>query len=238
MTAIMKARKLFIISALSVGLLATATAAPVTINNFSFETGGSAPNGVLDPGSGTLAGWDYTRTGVLPATLTDVSFGASGLATNGSNVAELQFLAGVLANVGIFQNTGVSFLPNSIYTLSFDIDQRSVASLLNGASAALYEGTNVVASMSGGSLLTLLDGSGGLQPVSFQYTTGAVAPSGTIGIGFSAGGVAEVLGAGLIIDNVRLDVVPVPEPGTALMIAMAGGWLHLVSRRRRRIAQA
>lgn len=234
----MKARTLLIISALSLILPSAATAAPITINNFSFETGGSAPNGVLDPGSGTLAGWDYTRTGVLPATLTDVSFGSSALATNGTNVAELQFLAGVLAGVSLFQDTGVSFLPNSIYTLSFDIDQRSVANLLNGASASIFEGSNVVASVSGGSLLTLLDGSGPLQPVSFQYTTGAVAPSGNVGIGFSAGGVAEVLGAGLIIDNVRLDVVPVPEPGTALMIAMAGGWLHIISRRRRRFAQA
>ncbi len=230
----MKVHKHLILSVLAMASLGTAAAAPVTVADYSFEsTTGSSPNGLLDNPDGTLGGWQYFRTGVLAPTLTDVNFVSNpGLATDGNNVAQIGFLAGVLASGTLFQDLNTSYLANSIYTLTFDTDQVSLLTALNGASANLYAGNSIVASLGGNTLLSLLDGTTDLETVSFQFTTGAVAPVGDIGVGFSIGGVAEVAGSGLIIDNVRLDVVPVPEPGSALMIAMAGGWLHLVRRRR------
>ncbi len=181
----------------------------------------------------------------MPATLTNVAFGSWGNASDGSNAAQLTFLVGVAATVStqltflvgvaatvsIFQDTEVAFLPDSIYTLTFDADQASALSLLSGASASIFAGVTPVATLSGASLLTLLDGSGPMHSFSLQYTTGASAPAGNIGIGFSAGGLAEVAGAGIVVDNVRLDVTPVPEPGSAALVALVGSCFLLARRR-------
>ncbi len=211
---------------------ASLSAEPVPVSNHSFEVPtGSAPNGLFDPADGSIGAWSYTRTGVLPATLTDVTFGSWGAASDGSNAAQLTFLVGALATVSLFQDTGVTFAPNSIYTLTFDVDQVSPVALLSGGSASIFAGGTEVATLSGGSLLDLLDGSGPMHTFSLQYITGETAPVGNIGIGFTAGGVLEVLGSGLVVDNVRLDVTPVPEPSGALLIAAAGIWV-LAARRR------
>lgn len=205
----------------------------IPISNYSFESpSGSSPNGVLDPANGSIGDWSYTRSSLLlPATTVDVTFGSWGEATDGSNAAQLTFLAGALGTVSIFQDTGTAFQANSIYTLTFDADQYSAVSLLSGASASIFADSTPVATLSGGSLLDLLDGTSGMRTFTLQYTTSEIAPTGNIGIGFSAGGVVELLGAGLVVDNVRLDVTPVPEPGSALLVA-AMGFRLLFSRRR------
>ncbi len=224
-----------VISLLSVALLnSTSFAVPITVADFSFETPGNSPNGLIPP-NGSLGAWQYERTGLLPATLTDVVFGPSALATDGSNVASLTFLVGALAQVSIYQDIGVPFQANSIYTLTFDMDQNSLANLLSNASASIYSDNTAVATYSGNNLLSLLDGTGPLETVTLQFVTDGTIPTGSLGIGFQIGGGlnVEALGSGLIIDNVRLDVSPVPEPGTAFLMAMTGCWLHCFLRRRR-----
>ncbi len=206
---------------------------PVFVSNFSFESPtGSSPNGLFDPANGSIGDWQYQRSSLLlPATSVDVTFGSWGAATDGSNAAQLTFLTGVLGTVSIFQDLGTTFLANSIYTLSFDADQYSAVALLSGASAALYAGATPVASLSGSSLLGILDGTGAMHSFTLQYTTGESVPAGNIGVGFSAGGVAELLGSGIVIDNVRLDVTPVPEPGGVLLLGLGVSQLLLTRRR-------
>ncbi len=229
----MKTKSILVFAVVFVVSATSVKADPVPISNASFESpSGSAPNGLFDPANGSIGAWEYTRTGALPATLTDVTFGSWGNATDGSNAATLTFLAGVAAEVSIYQNLGTSFLSNSLYTLSFDAGQASVLSLLSGASASIYANSAPVATLSGSSLVSLLDLNGNLTGFTLNFTTGETVPSGDIGIGFSAGGVAEVIGSGLVIDNVRLNVSPVPEPGTAMLIGLTGMWL-LTNRRRR-----
>jgi hypothetical protein len=206
---------------------------PIPVSNFSFESPtGSAPNGLFDPDNGSIGAWQYSRTGVLAATLTDVTFDSWGTATDGSNAASLTFLAGVAAEVSIFQDLGTSFLSNSLYTLTFDAGQASAVSLLSGASASIFAGGTPVATLSGATLISLLDLNGDLSGFTLEFTTGEVAPVGNVGIEFSAGGVAEVIGSGLVVDNVNMTVTPVPEPGSAMLIGMTGLWL-LINRRRR-----
>jgi hypothetical protein len=206
----------------------------IAISNFSFESPqGDSPNSLISPPNGSIGDWQYTRTGlVTPQLATDVVFGSWGTATDGSNTAQLTFLAGAVAEVSIFQDLGTPFLSNSIYTLTFDAGQASVLSLLNGASASLFAGNTAVATLSSGSLISLLDLNGSLTGFSLAFATGDSAPLGSIGVGFSAGGVAELLGAGLVIDNVQLTVAPVPEPGTAFLIGLSG---FLLQRNRRRL---
>jgi len=200
----------FIVAVIALtGTVAFAT--PIAISNPSFENPtGSAPNGVGDPPNGSIGAWNYTRTGVLASTLTDVTFGPSALATDGTNVATMNFLVGVLANETLSQDLGVPLLPNSVYTLRFDADQASIVSLLTNASAAITAGGVPVASLNNAALLGLLNGAGPLHPVTLHFTTGAVAPSGNLGIAFQIGGVVQALGSGLVLDNVRMDVAPAP----------------------------
>lgn len=238
-------------------MVSPAESAPVTIQNASFESpSGSAPNGLFDSSSGNIGSWNYQRTGLLAQTLTDVSFQSSALATSGSNVATFDFLASALGGVSLSQTLGVSLLPNTLYTLTFDADQYSAVNLLTSASVSLLSGGLAVATLSDSTFLSLLDGTNGLSQVMLQYQTGTDVPVGNVGILFTVGGVAQVLGAGLVIDNLQLDAttfssspapsgligchinyVPtsgpaiiVPEPSAALMVM--GSALCLLRRTR------
>lgn len=211
------------------------SATPVPLQNASFESPtGNSPNGLFDSPDGAIGAWSYTRSGVLPQTLTNVAFVPSLLATDGSNVADLSFVVAAVGGLSLYQDTGVSWLPDTIYTLTFDADQLSTVSLLSGASVSLMGGALPVASLSDASLLGLLDGAGVLNEVSFSFLTGSVAPTGNLGVRFTIGGIADVLGAGLVVDNVRLDATPnpVPEPSTAFLAGLAA--LQLFKRRRGR----
>jgi len=224
-------RALFVASFM---LANTVSAASITLQNSSFESPvGDSPNGLFDAPDGNIGAWSYSRSGLLAPTLTDVSFASSALATDGSNVAALSFLVGAVGGITLYQDTGVSWLPDTTYTLTFDADQISTVSLLSEASVSLFGGATPIATLNSGSLLSLLDGTGGLNQISLQFATSSIAPTGTLGVQFAVGGVAEVLGAGLVIDNVALDATPTPtpEPGSALLASFASIWL-IVSRRR------
>jgi len=224
----MKTNRFLLLATLLATFSAVLKGETIAISNFSFEDpSGSAPNGLLDPANGSLGDWQYTRTGLAAATLTDVTFGSWGAATDGSNTAQLTFLVGAVADVSIFQNLGAPFLSHSIYTLTFDAGQASILSLLSGASASIFANTTPVATLSGGSFVSLLDLNGNLTGFSLEFETGEVAPLGNIGVGFSAGGLAQLAGSGLVIDNVQMTVAPVPEPGPALLIGLSGFWLML-----------
>jgi hypothetical protein len=60
--------------------------------------------------------------------------------------------------------------------------------------------------------------------LTLTYNTGAVAPSGNIGIFLGAGGTARSH-----FDNVRLDATPIPEPSVGILAGLAG--LVLLRRR-------
>jgi len=132
--------------------------------------------------------------------------------------------------------TGISLLPNSVYTLSVDVGRRLdhggnnySLSLLDGTSVFCTSGSN-----SNGSITA-----GAFQDVTLQCVTGATVPGGFLGI--------ELTGDGnqLDFDNVRLDVststVSTPEP-SALALTSVGllvsGLFFVLSRRRHYLQSA
>ena len=123
------------------------------------------------------------------------------------------------------QDLGVGFLTDSIYTLTISIGNRTTD--VNNPT-----GTAVFGLTAGGTdqavftqVASSLVPGGTFRDFTYTFTTGAVAPTGNVGIRLGA----AVGGRGLF-DNVRLDVSPVPEPGTTLF-ALLGGLL--IARRRR-----
>ncbi len=192
---------------------AVAQAAPIAVSNPSFESpSGSVLNGLLDPPNTNIGLWSVFRTGVLPQTLMDVSFEASDRATHGTNVAKMDFLVGAIASTTLSQTLAMEMQPKSVYTLTFDAGQVSGLNLLTGASASIIAGPTPVASMAGTELLAHLSSVGPLSPVSITFITGDTAPAGPLGVSFGMGGLVQALGAGMLVDNVRMDVVPALAP--------------------------
>ena len=129
----------------------------------------------------------------------------------------------------IYQDLGTAWAPNTKYTLTVGVGNRSGfgqgASVLalgsTSDAAGVFVSSTTVAENANANVNTF-------QDFSLIFTTGAVAPTGNIriyGENVSAGSRTH-------FDNFRLDAAVVPEPGS-LVAGLAGG-LGLMIRRRRR----
>jgi hypothetical protein len=220
-----------------------ARAANIPINDPSFEnyTGSLSQGilGVLLPAtSGTFGSWNVSRTGIgtlLSPTAPAMSLEASGFATDGSQIAAVRYLANVAATATFSQTLAVSFQPNTVYQLEADIGTGGLASVLAiNSGMRLKAGATTVASGADGTLISLLDLGPDFDRYCIQFTTGAVAPSGNIGIELFGGGLVAAV-SGLAFDNVTLTATPVPEPSTIALGAVALAGLGMcVTRRLRR----
>jgi hypothetical protein len=180
---------------------------------------------------GTPGGpWNGSTAGVLGLLLppemtisTTGGFGGDGIATI-SGIANVGIL-GVLDNGALFSQTlGVAYLPNTVYTLSVDVTNAGLLSLgaltNSGVGIALTSGGSVVDSSltSPLSLVSLSLLSGNFYDMTLQFTTGAVAPSGNIGINLFDTP-TNLVNANLLqtvsFSDVTLNAgAPTPEPAT------------------------
>lgn len=218
------------LSAVALLTLSVGHAAPVTVNNASFEVDAAASGtdstvvptdwtafneaGSTDMGSGHPNGVQYTSNNPLAAP-------ADGNQYSYINI----FSAGTTG--GIYQDVG-ALQANTDYTLTVAIGSRldrinspGIISLLDG-----FDNTGSLLATGGG-----LSGTQGTwEDFTASFTTGAsvsgdlivelsVAPAGTIQADF---------------DNVRLDASPVPEPSTYALLG--GGLFSLMTIRRRKSA--
>jgi hypothetical protein len=233
------------------GLLAVSPlvlAGNITIPDFSFEgitTTIASPTtlgvGIIGTNTGPIGAWSASSGASIGGLLGSVS---SGTATSlgapagadGSFVARINLPAGAGGSVDLSQSLAPSFLANSIYTLSFEIDAGSTATLLSGSSMSLEAGSIDVATLSGTAFTSLLDGNNDFQTLSLTFQTGNTPPVGVIGIDFDANSTAGA-GGNFFLDNFQLGVTAAPEPST---YALGGLGLLLMTfewrRRRSRIA--
>jgi hypothetical protein len=132
--------------------------------------------------------------------------------------------------------TGISLLPNSVYTLSVDVGRRFDVTAAN-YSLSLLDGANVFCTS--GSTSNSFIPAGTFQDVTITCATGATVPGGFLDIVLTGDG------RQLDFDNVRLDVTPgtvsTPEPG-ALALTFVGllvsGLFFVLSRRRHSLQSA
>jgi hypothetical protein len=226
-------------------LLASSTitqAISLQVQNNSFENitaSVSAPTslGVTLAGTNTTSFGAWTATagaslaGLSPSSIsagTGISLGGP-TPTDGSFDARISLSSGVGASVSLSQILNSTFLPNSSYTLSFDLDAGANVALLGQAVLELRAGSSTVASLSSSSLLSLLDTSSGFQTINLNYVTGDTAPSGNIGLFFGANSLAGVSG-NIYFDNVGLTVQTVPEPSFGALMGAGLGLLCIVTR--------
>ncbi len=204
------------------------------------------PSG-LGPWAASSDGIDLLFLPDLAAPVVDITGGAAGdLTFGGLEVTNVVGLGLLSTTAEAFATTSTAFLANSVYTLTFDIASSTTLSAslfsdlgfnvsLTAGGLGLNPGTAVANTILDPSILdlNLLLGTSGTGTLTF--TTGAVAPTGNIGVLVEFGnstGALDVNALGEIsFDNFGLSVAPVPEPGSAVMLALG---MALLFRRRSR----
>lgn len=138
----------------------------------------------------------------------------------------------------------IPFLPNTQYSLTFNMGY--VAGISGGLSGyefslgSVSSGVYTPVSFSAGIIPHIGNmHSNGAEstPVTLSYTTGAVAPGGTLALQWAQTQSTAVAGSSDFFgfNHVTLDATAVPEPSASLFIA---GGLGLLTRRRQRVRSA
>lgn len=167
----------------------SAMAAPLTVDNFSFEMPGNGPNGF----GGTITSWvDGDGAGTQAGTFnpTATRYPLSGGATDGGNVA---FSNGPT----ISQTLSATYQPNTIYTLEVDVGDRNDTTF-PGFDVQLYSGGVLVGSASE-THLSVPNGGFATATVSFAASSGFVGNGSPIQILLNSDG------GQTNFDNVRVD---------------------------------
>ena len=181
-------------------------AVAVIILNQSFENPGG--------GAGTYA----AATSWVGSSFTEIS---TEVPLSGGHLARYN---GQNDNTTGSQDLRVGFLANSVYLLTISIGDRATNFLSGTVSFGLTAGGTNQGAFTQVTRAQVADNT--FQDFTYTLTTGAVAPTGNVGIKFSA----DTTGRG-VFDNVRLDASAIPEPSTALCAVIGG--LALLRRRRR-----
>jgi hypothetical protein len=220
--------------AASLGLFSgSASATPITVANFSFETPGTNNGGAGCPITGWTCSTNSSSMGVYVPVTTQFPSGANGL-SGGAIVpdgTQAAYLA--LTNGFISQNTAALIANSTTYTLSVFVGRRNDFNPAISGSIALTNNGTVFAT-----LAMSAPAQGQWLDETVSYTT-TLADSllfgGTLGIR-----ITDLNGNQLNVDDVRLSqstttVTDVPEPATlglfGLGLAAVG-----VARRKRRAA--
>jgi hypothetical protein len=222
------------VSLASLALLApsSAHAAPITVNNHSFET----PVTLSYTANPALGGWTF-ETIDSPLNyyvqLLDSTMPAVSGVTDGT-----QYLGLYTHNstTRIYQDTGVAWAPNTVYTLSLALGNRDHSQNVGATTHFGLSTDNTVANIVGAASVvnTELIAQQDWDIFTYSITTGSVAPVGNLFIVLTKEGQSG--DARIQLDNVSLDAsaVPVPAPEPASLALIAGGLVFALRRRKQR----
>lgn len=213
-----------------VALAPSAQAAPITVGNYSFESPVIGGDYIANP---ALGSWTFETidSGLnyyvqkFEATLPAVSG-----VTDGN-----QYLGLYTHNLTtrIYQDTGVAWAPNTVYTLTAALGNRDHSQNVGATTHFGLSTDSTAANILGGAAIVNTDtiAQQDWDTFTYSFTTGAVAPVGNLFIVFTKEGQAG--DARVQIDNVTLDatavVFPAPEPASLVLIA--GGLVFALRRR-------
>jgi hypothetical protein len=206
---------------------AQVSATPVTIQNYSFESPTLGGPGSYT-GSGFTDGFTFVEgSGTQWATSNEFTLDGSGNLLSPADGHNFAYMNGSNTAL-IYQDVG-ALLPNATYTLTVAagsrIDQGPSGLILGFANSSTYaigDSSLLAESASLRPAITV----GGFTDVSFTFTTGSVVSGDlTIFIQNANDNYPSTL------DNVRLDVVAVPEPATTGLAIGGGIFLLIVGRR-------
>ncbi len=215
--------------------LSAAFAEPIYVENYSFEFDIAPVGGVVEtPPTGWISYYQTGSKDIGSQNPKDTQFTVNNPFAYPAEGNQFLYLNTFPENPngvsGVYQTVG-ELMPNMTYTLTVAIGSRldrlntpGTISLVNGED---YTGTVLA---TGGGLPAVQDT---WEDFSISFTTGDTV-EGYLTI------VLSTVAAGTIqadFDNVRLDMVPVPEPSTIASLMAAAGLGGLVLRRRRRAVE-
>ncbi len=225
-------KTLFSILCLTIGLPSIAGAASIAVTNASFEDNDQPQNWA----NGIPGGWtsEGGTAGTTPGLTVDgpnrtfmelsSAIGASG----GDGPTNL----GLRSNALIYQDLGVPFLANTVYTGDLLANRRGGAN--NEAVFGLStSGTGALLGTAGGFTTSTFTTSNTFLPVSSltaaqgnvaTFTTGATAPAGNVFLVLSAPT------GNAVVDLISVDATTIPEPSSLALISLAA--LGILRRRR------
>ena len=214
----------------------SAQAAPIVVDNFSFESP-VVPTGQGYIGSPSLGGWNYVNAGGSfdYVQVFDPSLPAVSGVTEGNQYYGMYQTA---STTRVFQDTGVAWAPNTVYSLSIAFGNRNPSENIGATSIYGLSTDNTAGNILGtaGMIDTNTIAQEDWETFAYTYTTGAVAPLGNIFIVATKEGNAAA--ARVQIDNVQLDAsaVPLPPaPEPASLVLILGGLVFAVRSRKHRV---
>jgi hypothetical protein len=209
-------------------LVATdAKAAPVAVNNFSFEdpVAADAALNTATPTGWTTSGGSGTWKGVYNPTNTQFAgaTGSPGTLPSPANGAQAAFFQYNGAVGYLFQNVG-ALLPDTQYTLTAAVGHRLDNSSDVTAFAGLVNGIDLTGTPLSSNTFAFINGTstkGVFTDLVASFMTGSsVSGDLTIAIGVTAG-TNRGNAPQMVMDNVRLDATPIPEPSSIVLILVA-----------------
>ncbi|MFK7790381.1 MAG: PEP-CTERM sorting domain-containing protein [Phycisphaeraceae bacterium] len=215
-------------------LASSAAAAPITVDNFSFET----PDVTNDQQQGLPSGWTATGTNNINAAMRVRDTGplASLPVPEGNQWGQLQYTNGTIGtgnNIVLSQDTGEVIQEGFTYTLTVAIGEQNnqftgenIARIfLSGSAGGLASPFAIEDDIDPGATST----TSVWADFTTSFTATAAQAGQTLVIGLGSGTNFNSGTSNVGIDNVRLDAV-VPEPGSLALLGLGG---LLIARRRR-----
>ena len=197
--------------------VAMTRAVNINIPDYNFQNVSASLNGpVLGTASGQIGTWSAAFTNLVSLSLfTPDQIASSNVVTAGwpappdgaANELEMAMPGSIMSSASISEALTNQWQPNSVYTLSVDVDEQQVLGLISGASLSLYAvGSTNMASLNGATL-TLPNNSTNFVRISLTYETPNIVPTNAIGISLNMDGVAT--GGNLYVDNFQLTQNPI-----------------------------
>jgi hypothetical protein len=184
----------------AIALATTATATPVTVNNFSFELP-DVSGGSVDSGTTPIPNWTVSVPG---------SAGVRDTTGTPSDGTQWGYISPFFDTDNFFiqrpDSDTATFSSNTTYTLTVDVAYNSFTPA-GVYSVAIIDPSDNILNTGGSATLVSSD----WTTVSVSYTTGPSSPLAGQALRIRLGALSTV-SSQLYYDNVRLDAVPVPEP--------------------------
>jgi len=197
-------------------------AAPLTVNNPSFELPAQSPGGFTN---GVVTGWTVNNTagGVWRPAVGPNN--GSNFFSSIPNLNQVLFVGFNGLATDVNQSLGIALLPNTTYTLSYFVGQRydlplSTYTVALDANSTVLVSDSLGAPTAGNFVMRTIGFNSGPSPV-----------AGTLNIDISATGLKSGASAQAIFDLVTLDAsATVPEPATLSFMGL-GMFLLVLSHR-------
>jgi hypothetical protein len=223
----MTMRLTFLLSLVPLGIMGSAHAQNLLLNS-SFETGTHTANAVL-PSTTAVSNWTVTGSGEMPwvsagSSLTNTNFGQI---TGGTK--SINFIND-LTTPNYFRQT-VSLTNNKVYQVAMDVQLSGSSNPGNSTLAVFFSAVNGTTPTQSFTFPAAATSTASMSTSWTSFANGVTWTGGTGNFDL----VFSFTGPGSVAKDTNLDRVSlmmIPEPGALSLLALGGGYLGLLRRRR------